>query len=213
MFPRELVEKVGTRAKKKEWQGRGRGRKEKLASKPHDFEKPPTNAASDWCGAGSVDYLALETSIKPGMLCLRASHLVLSDLWWQITNALDWYSFESCLCKGLRDQSLQSIIGDRVVETREGQFIVNDGVRIWSWLEKMDCYFVGDNTNVKQNIGNRLAKAAMDKRFISFLKWKGLFIYWKFIGMYCRERFKTGWRAAAQIIFFDQVSDETKPHN
>ena len=42
-------------------------------SKPHDFEKlrSSTNAASDWCGAGSVDYLALETSIKPGMLCLR----------------------------------------------------------------------------------------------------------------------------------------------
>ena len=41
-----------------------------LACKPHDFEKlhSPTNAASDWCGAGSVDYLALETSIKPGML-------------------------------------------------------------------------------------------------------------------------------------------------
>ena len=91
MFPRELVEKVGTRAKKKECQGRGRGRKETLASKPHDFEKlhSPTNAAFDWGGAGSVDYLALETSIKPGMLCLRASHLVLSDLWWQITNALD----------------------------------------------------------------------------------------------------------------------------
>ena len=64
-------------AKKKEWRGRGRGRKETLARKPHDFEKlrSPTNAASDWCGAGSVDYLALETSIKPGMLCLRASQI------------------------------------------------------------------------------------------------------------------------------------------
>ena len=48
--------------------------KETLACKPHDFEKLrlPTNAASDWRGAGSVDYLALETSIKPGMLCLHA---------------------------------------------------------------------------------------------------------------------------------------------
>ena len=57
---------------------RGRGRKETLARKPHDFEKlrSPTNATSDWCGAGSVDYLALETSVKPGMLCLRASHLI-----------------------------------------------------------------------------------------------------------------------------------------
>ena len=54
-----------------------RGKKEPLARKPHDFEKlrSPTNAASDWCGAGSVDYLALETSIKPGKLCLRAPQI------------------------------------------------------------------------------------------------------------------------------------------
>ena len=51
--------------------------KEPLACKPHDFEKlrSPTNAASDWRGAGSVDYLSLETSIKPGMLCFRASQI------------------------------------------------------------------------------------------------------------------------------------------
>ena len=53
--------------------------KETLARKPHDFEKlrSPTNAASDWRGAGtgSVDCLALETSIKPGMFCLRASQI------------------------------------------------------------------------------------------------------------------------------------------
>ena len=54
-----------------------RGKKEPLARKPHDFEKlsSPTKAASDWCGAGSVDYLALETSIKPGKLCLRAPQI------------------------------------------------------------------------------------------------------------------------------------------
>ena len=57
--------------------GRGRGTKEPLARKPHDFEKlrSPTNAASDWRGACSVDYLAFETSIKPGMLCFRASQI------------------------------------------------------------------------------------------------------------------------------------------
>ena len=57
--------------------GRGRGKKETLAHKPHDFEKlsSPTSAASDWCGVGSVDYLALETSIKQGMLCLHASQI------------------------------------------------------------------------------------------------------------------------------------------
>ena len=61
--------------KKKEW--RGRGKKETLARKPHDFEKlrSPTNAASDWRGDGGVDYLALETSIKPGMLCIRRSQI------------------------------------------------------------------------------------------------------------------------------------------
>ena len=45
---------------------------------------PSTNAASDWCGAGSVDYLALETSIKPGMLCLRAPQI---------------WSYVICVCK------------------------------------------------------------------------------------------------------------------
>ena len=45
--------------------------------------------------------------------------------------------------------SIKSIIGDRAVETSEGQFIGNDGVRIW--LEK-NGLFVGDNINVNQNI-------------------------------------------------------------
>ena len=57
--------------------GGGGERRNRLPRKPHDFEKlrSPTNAASDWRGAGSVDYLAFETSIKPGMLCLRASQI------------------------------------------------------------------------------------------------------------------------------------------
>ena len=69
--------KLGREHKKKKGRGRGRGMKEPLARKPHDFEKlrSPTNAASDWRGAGSVDYLAIETSIKPGILCLRASQI------------------------------------------------------------------------------------------------------------------------------------------
>ena len=50
--------KLGQEQKKKEGRGGGRGKKEPLASKPHDFEKlrSPTNAPSDWLGAGSVDY-------------------------------------------------------------------------------------------------------------------------------------------------------------
>ena len=57
--------------------GRGRETKEPLARKPQDFEKlhSPTNAASDWRSAGSFDYLAFKTSIKPRMLCFRASQI------------------------------------------------------------------------------------------------------------------------------------------
>ena len=70
-------EKLGREQNKRERQGRGRGKKETLARKPHDFEKLrlPTNAASDWRGAGSVAYLPIETSVKPGMLCLRAPQI------------------------------------------------------------------------------------------------------------------------------------------
>ena len=66
-----------------------RGKKKTLACKPHDFEKlrSPTNAASDWCGAGSVDHLALETSIKPVasqiwsyLICGRRLQLLWTDL-------------------------------------------------------------------------------------------------------------------------------------
>ena len=69
--------KLGQKQKKSEWRGRGRGKKEMPAHKPHDFEKlhSLTNAASGWRGACSVDYFALETSIKQGMLCLRASQI------------------------------------------------------------------------------------------------------------------------------------------
>ena len=58
--------KLGQEQKNMNDGGRGRGTKEPLARKPHDFEKlrSPTNAASDWRGASSVDYLAFETSIK-----------------------------------------------------------------------------------------------------------------------------------------------------
>jgi len=103
-----------------------------LACKPHDFEKLclPTNAASDWCSASNVDYLALETSIKPGMLCLRVSqiwsHLIcgcrLQMLWTDIyLNRVYAKVYEIRVFK---------VVGDRAVETKEGQFIGNEGVRI-----------------------------------------------------------------------------------
>ena len=148
------------REQKKEWPGKGRGKKEMLARKPQDFEKlrSPTNTAFDWCGAGGVAYLALETSIKPGMICLRVSqiwsHLVF--IWLSVADykcfglIFMWIVF--VLCEGLWDQSLQIIMRDRAVETREGQFIGNNGMRIW--LEK-NGLLVGDNINVNQNIGTR----------------------------------------------------------
>ena len=51
----------------------------------------------------------------------------------------------------IRSESLRSksIIGDRVVETSEGQFIGND----WgAYLTGKNGPFVGDNINVSQNI-------------------------------------------------------------
>ena len=55
----------------------GEGKGGNACPQTHNFEKlsSPTNTVSDWCSASSVDYLALETSIKPGMLCLRASQI------------------------------------------------------------------------------------------------------------------------------------------
>ena len=97
--------------KKKEWQGRGRGRgeKETLARKPHDFEKlcSPTNSAFDWLGAGSVDYFSTRNINQNRYVLLTCvADLVWCYLWSQITNALVWYLFESCLCEGLSDLSL-----------------------------------------------------------------------------------------------------------
>ena len=64
------VASVSSRVRRESWD-------ESKKKKKKDSEKlrSPTIAASDWRGAGSVDYLALETSIKPGMLCLRASQI------------------------------------------------------------------------------------------------------------------------------------------
>ena len=60
--------------KKRGKSGDGKGENKTLARKMHDFEKlhSPTNTASDWCGAGSVDYIAINSSIKPGVLFLSS---------------------------------------------------------------------------------------------------------------------------------------------
>ena len=76
---------------------------EPLARKPHDFGKlrSPTNAASDWRGADSVDYLAFETSIKPDMLCFRASQIWSHPICGRRLQMLWTDLLESCLCEGL----------------------------------------------------------------------------------------------------------------
>ena len=55
------------------------GNEKRNETKRNEKLRSPTNAVFDWCGAGTVDDLALETSIKPGMVCLRASQ-IWSDL-------------------------------------------------------------------------------------------------------------------------------------
>ena len=52
--------------------GEGRGTKEPLACKPHDFEKLRSwaNAASDWHGVGSVESWGLRASVSSSPLPL-----------------------------------------------------------------------------------------------------------------------------------------------
>ena len=127
-------------------------------------------------GAGSVDYLAFETSIKPGMLWFRTSqiwsHLIFGS---QITNALNWYLLESCLCEGLWDQSLQSIIE----QWRLGK---SNLLRITAcgsdWKKWTVCW--RQHQHKSEHRYSTLAKAAMDKRFVSFLKWKDSFCLLEF---------------------------------
>ena len=74
---------LGQEQKKLNYGGGGGERRNRLPANPTIFEKlrSPTNAAFDWRSTASVDYLAFETSIKPGMLCFRASQIwVSSDL-------------------------------------------------------------------------------------------------------------------------------------
>ena len=64
------------------------------------------------------------------MLCFRASqiwsHLICGRRLQMLWTDIYW----NRVCVKVYEISLQSIIGDRAVETREGQFIENDGVRI-----------------------------------------------------------------------------------
>ena len=66
MFPRVFVEKSWAESKKKEMMGEGGG---------EEGNACPQTPRLMRCCAGSVDYLTLETSIKPGMLCLLAPQI------------------------------------------------------------------------------------------------------------------------------------------
>ena len=71
------------------------------------------------------------------------------------------YVFIYFVRKSIRSESLQSIIGNRAVETSEGQFIGNDGVRIR--LEKMDCLLEKiKHQHKSEHRYSTLATAAMD---------------------------------------------------
>ena len=62
---------LGREQKKKQNDGVGGGeRRKRLPANPTILKN-----AFDWCCAGSVDYLALETSIIADMFCLRASQI------------------------------------------------------------------------------------------------------------------------------------------
>ena len=65
-----------------------------------------------------------------------------------------WTDIYLFVRKFIRAESLQCIIGDRAVETSEGQLIGNDGVCIC--LKKIGCLLkITGNNNEYQNIGTR----------------------------------------------------------
>ena len=67
-----------------------------------------------------------------------------------------------------------------------------------SGWKKANGLFVGDNINVNQNISTQhWLKPPQTSDLLAFWNEKILFVYWKFSGVYYRERFDTGWRAAA----------------
>ena len=136
--------------------GEGEGKEETLARKPHDFEKlrSPTNTACDWCGASSVDYLALETSIKPGMLCLRASEIWsqlicgrrLQLLWTDIyLNRVCAKVYEICVFKVYLE----------IEQSRLGKDNLLGMTACGSDWKKTNRLFVGDNINLNQNISTQ----------------------------------------------------------
>ena len=73
-FSASSSKKLGREQKNNNNKGGGGGEEGNGCPQTHDFEKlrSLTNAASDWCGAGSVDYLALETSINRSIFNLQS---------------------------------------------------------------------------------------------------------------------------------------------
>ena len=113
---REFVEKVGKRAKKKKGMKVGKRAKKKKRNDRRGGEKwrkrLPTNLTilincvrprtQRLIGAVLVVLILSTRHINQSRYALFTcvADLVSFDLWSQITNALDWRLFESCLCQG-----------------------------------------------------------------------------------------------------------------
>ena len=90
---------VGTRAKKKRKDGGGGGeRRKRLPANPTTLKNCVRPRTQLLIGAVLSTRNINQTRYA---LFTCATDLVLSDLWSQITVALDRYLFESCLCEGL----------------------------------------------------------------------------------------------------------------
>ena len=80
----------------------------------------------------------------------------------------------------MRSEPLQSIIGDRAVETSEGQFIGNDDVRIWLFFTSnfidVDTFYLFwiDSVRVLAKTRNTFAVAGYTRAYINTRKLKGL---------------------------------------
>ena len=101
---REFVEKVGKRAKKKKRNDRRGGEKwrKRLPTNLTILKNCVRPRTQRLIGAVLVVLILSTRHINQSRYALFTcvADLVSFDLWSQITNALDWCLFESCLCQG-----------------------------------------------------------------------------------------------------------------
>ena len=126
------------KSEKKKNDGRGGGvRRKRFPANPMILEN---RVRPDWCCAGSVDYLALETSVKPGMLCFIRASQIWSHLICGRTLQMLWtFIWIALVRRFMRSES--SKYNWRLGRWRRANLTGKNGL------------FVGDNSNVNQNIG------------------------------------------------------------